>query len=61
MENITDIFEQRMDRKEFLQYIGAGLAAVFGSSMIVKTLNSLHKPKTARNGYGASAYGGARR
>ncbi len=60
MDVIEDILEQRMDRKEFLQYVGSGVTALLGVGLITKTVASLNK-KTASRGYGASSYGGSKR
>lgn len=60
---LDEIFQKRMDRKDFLKHVGMGVAILTGTAGIVKLLN---KPATGQQkqaqpvavGYGASAYGG---
>lgn len=60
VSQIDDFLNQKMDRKEFLKNIGAGLAAVVGMGMIVRAFQSQSPQKQANNsGYGGSTYGGS--
>ncbi len=58
-EQIEDLFQQKLTRKEFLQYIGSGLLVAFGISNLLKAIQQpIKKPELSGVGYGTSAYGG---
>ena len=59
---LDEIFQKRMDRKDFLKHVALGVAVLTGTAGIVK----LFKPASGASqqkqattyGYGASVYGG---
>lgn len=63
-ENLKDLLEQPMDRKNFLKHIGVALVALTGISAIAGSLlgrnlgSSVVSQDGGAQGYGASAYGG---
>ncbi len=66
-EQITQIFEQEMDRKHFLQYSAGVFLAAFGvTGLINAILTNGRKPKTiaqanpevtTKKGYGSARFG----
>ena len=56
---IAELMETEMTRKEFLQHVGAAILVILGVSSILEAL----RPRTSRRigDYGASAYGGMKR
>ncbi len=62
-KHIQAVFEKPMNRKEFLGYIGAAVLAVVGVSGMVKALlhHSGGASSSVADGYGSSAYGGAKK
>ncbi|HTE57259.1 MAG TPA: hypothetical protein VK694_00795 [Verrucomicrobiae bacterium] len=59
-DQIDALFDKEMDRKEFLQHVGAGVLIVFGLGGLLKALTTQPQRKQDM-GYGASAYGGHKR
>lgn len=64
-KHLQTVFEQPMNRKEFLGYIGAAILAVIGVSGMLKALLH-HESKGSvsggvAGGYGSTAYGGAKK
>lgn len=57
---LEEVLQQRMSRKQFLQYIGSGLLVVFGVSNVIKLLQPSGKQRVS-NGYGSSVYGGPKK
>lgn len=58
-DQIDNLFQQKLTRKEFLQYIGSGLLVIFGVSNLLKALQApIKKQPVSGMGYGSSAYGG---
>lgn len=56
-EQLINLLNKPMDRKEFLKHVGMGFAVLVGVAGIVKALN----PKVTSNlGYGSSVYGGSK-
>ena len=55
---LSEIFGQEMDRKDFLRYVGVASLMLLGGGVIMQALGAI-KPKTARSsfGYGGSTYG----
>lgn len=51
-----DLLNKKMDRKEFLGYVGATTLAVTGVSALVN--NVVDPSKSSSKGYGQSVYGG---
>lgn len=62
LEPIQRLLETKMDRKEFLLYVGASLLAVAGISGLLKSFVPEEKQGSTRTdskvGYGNSTYGG---
>jgi hypothetical protein len=62
-QQVNQLLEKEMDRKEFLRHIGVAVAAVVGVSAVVSSLNRLQPSSSqppahnARSGYGGSVYG----
>ena len=61
LNNLQDLLQQEVSRKEFLQCLGVALLSMVG---ITNVLNSLHKGldspakvKQVSHGYGTSPYG----
>ena len=51
-----------MDRKDFVKNVGIGILALSGVAAALKAVNLAPSlSKKSSNGYGASAYGGAKR
>lgn len=57
-KGLQQLLQKDMDRKEFLQHVGVGVAAVVGITTVVNTVSQLGKNKTYSSGYGSSVYGG---
>jgi hypothetical protein len=59
---IDDFLNQKMDRKQFLKSVGAGLIAVVGVGTVVRVLQQQTSQQSQHNastmGYGSSVYGG---
>lgn len=59
----TDIFQQEVSRKEFLQYLGLAVLGTIGVTGFLQRLNTSFTPNRqtaqvpASMGYGKSAYG----
>lgn len=52
---INELFQKRMDRKDFLKHVAMGVAVLTGTAAVVKMFRPQEQAST---GYGASAYGG---
>lgn len=58
-QQINQLLEQDMDRREFIRSAGLAFLALMGVTAFVKQLSSLgSKPSSRSEGYGSSAYGG---
>lgn len=61
-QNMSELMQKEVSRKEFLALSGLAVASVFGFGGVLKLLTgkSLHTSLNghARVGYGSSAYGG---
>ena len=57
-EEIDTLFQQQMDRKEFLQFVGSALLLVLGAGSVLKALKIGTKSQLSEKGYGSSSYGG---
>lgn len=55
--DLDNLLQKEMDRREFLKHVGIGLVALTGASALLKALNGGSTPRRTA-GYGASAYGG---
>ena len=54
-----DLLPKEMDRKQFLQHVGAGVLAVVGVSGLIKALTDPHKQRSkTSSGFGMGSYGG---
>ena len=61
MNQLNNLMQKEMTRKEFLTTMGFGVASVLGFSSLLKMLfgkGEQHHAQTAHMGYGASVYGG---
>ena len=55
-----DLLHEDMDRKQFLQHVGAGVLAVVGVSGLIKALTDPHEQRSkVSSGFGMGSYGGA--
>jgi len=63
MQQISDLLEKPMDRKDFLRHMGVGALMLLGGNMIYQAVTGISKNRSSNNhvGYGSSAYGGNRR
>lgn len=68
-QNIAQILESEMDRKDFLKTMGVAVAAFTGVTAAIKTISShpalvsgvtQQKASTEKAGYGMLAYGGSK-
>jgi hypothetical protein len=56
------LLEKEMDRKDFVKNVGIGILALSGVAAALKAVNLAPSlSKKSSTGYGASAYGGAKR
>lgn len=62
-QQISQLLDKEVDRKEFLKHVGMALVAVAGVSTVVSNLTSLQTKgnssagQNGRHGYGLSSYG----
>jgi hypothetical protein len=62
MQQISDLLEKPMDRKDFLRHMGVGALMLLGGNIIYQAVTGVSKNRSSSNvGYGTSAYGGNRR
>ena len=62
-DEVNSLLQKPMNRLDFLKHVGAGIAAITGLAVVLKTMNSLgtasgHKQSL---GYGSSSYGGGKK
>ena len=57
-DQVNELLQKRMDRKNFLKHVGIGMVALTGLGGVFKLLQG---QKAAADGYGGNAYGGAPR
>lgn len=57
--NIAQLLETEMERKDFLKLIGLGIVAATGITQILKAVSQQTPQRKAPQGYGGTAYGGA--
>lgn len=56
---LDELLQKDMDRREFLQHIGAGILTVVGVAGLINALTDTSKHQTkSTGGYGMSSYGG---
>lgn len=61
-KNLQILFDKKMNRKQFLAHIGAGMLAIMGISGLLKSLVEYNPEKrTVVNSFGSSAYGGKKK
>lgn len=62
-DQVNDLLQKRMDRKDFFKHVALGVAVLSGGAALVKTLTNQGttrpKQEMATSGYGSSVYGGA--
>lgn len=74
-EELDNLFQKEMDRKQFLKHVAVGFASITGVAAVVKTMNgfgsssgsgvgqgvgSSQKAGLTATAYGGSIYGGKR-
>ena len=59
--NIAQLLETEMERKDFLKLVGFGVVAATGITQVLKAMTQPSQPRQTSNaqGYGGSLYGGA--
>lgn len=59
--NIAQLLETEMERKDFLKLVGFGVVAATGITQILKAMSQPTNRQVTNNaqGYGGSLYGGA--
>jgi hypothetical protein len=55
---LQDLMQKEMSRKEFLATLGFGVASIFGLATILRMLGK--GPQQSGRGYGSSSYGGSK-
>ena len=55
---IQNLLQTEMDRKQFLKHVGASALAISGIAGLIKSLTNPHS--RLNNGYGVSSYGGVK-
>jgi len=64
-QQMSDLLQKEMDRKDFLKHMGVAAVALIGVPAVIKALtqatdSSTRSPSTKNSlGYGSSAYGGS--
>jgi hypothetical protein len=57
-DNVSELLQQEMSRKEFLTTVGYGVASLVGIAGVMRMLGHRgFKAASSSHGYGASAYG----
>lgn len=61
-DEVNSLLQKPMNRLDFLKHVGAGIAAITGVAVVVKTMNSLGNTSSHKQnvGYGSSSYGGGK-
>ena len=61
-DEVNSLLQKTMNRLDFLKHVGAGIAAITGAAVVLKTMNSMGNSSSSSNkqslGYGSSSYGG---
>ena len=61
-EQVSELMQKEMDRKDFLKHVGVGLIAVSGVGSLLKSLNAVSSHPQPRTGtYGYANFGGSPR
>ena len=58
MQQINNLMQKEMSRKEFLATMRLCIASIFGLSTILKLVFGKGEQQNANYGYGSSVYGG---
>jgi hypothetical protein len=61
MNQVQELLQKELTRKEFMTVAGLGVASIFGLGTIIKLLtgkSSLQHFKSYESGFGSSDYGG---
>lgn len=62
-QQINDLLQKEMDRKDFLKHMGVAAVALIGVPAVIKALSQSSTQSSAQStknmGYGLSAYGGS--
>lgn len=63
MKAVDQLLGKPVNRKQFLAHVGAGVLAVAGVPLFIKSLHGLNAPtgKYRASGYGSSPYGGGKK
>jgi hypothetical protein len=61
MNNIAELLEKPMDRKDFLRHMGLGAVMLLGGNMVLKGVLAGTTHHKQNLGYGTSPYGGAKK
>jgi len=60
-QDMHNLLQKEMDRKDFIKHVGVGFAAIVGITTVLKTISTMGgSQKQAAAGYGASVYGGGK-
>jgi hypothetical protein len=61
-DEVNSLLQKPMNRLDFLKHVGAGIAAITGLAVVIKTMNSMGTASNRKQsvGYGSSAYGGGK-
>jgi hypothetical protein len=54
---LQKLLEQKVTRRQFLQYIGLAIAATFGMNTIISILSQQENKQTSRYGFGGGKFG----
>ena len=60
-DEVNSLLQKPMNRLDFLKHVGAGIAAITGAAVVLKTMNSMGNSSSGNKqnlGYGSSSYGG---
>jgi Trp operon repressor len=59
-DEVDSLLKKPMNRLDFLKHVGAGIAAITGAAVVVKTMNNMNSSSSKKQtlGYGSAVYGG---
>ena len=61
-DQVSELMQKEMDRKDFLKHVGVGLIAASGVGSLLKSLNAVGSRPHPRTGtYGYANFGGVQR
>lgn len=55
---LSELLNKRMNRKDFLKHLGLGLAVMFGLGGVLRLFANTPSNQQKRSSYGSSTYGG---